>query len=220
MNQASSSSPTRANEIDQRARLAVAAPRSRVDGPDGDRDTVRCAPAGRVIDQGRAVFIGRVRRRRFDWRMLERWGWIDPVTMTAGSGGGVGSGRSAANVSATRTRPAVIGRDRIRIRRDGLDRRGDRDGLRQDRVRVRRSAAWRTSAIVSSGGACVTGPAACTDVTLRDRGRIRRQTAAEHGLGGGGLRFRAYSCRYSRSRRVCDRLTGISVAFGSFIFRR
>ena len=30
----------------------------------------------------------------------------------------------------------------------------------------------------------------------------------------------AHSCRYSRSRRVCVRLTGISVAFGSFIFRR
>ena len=29
-----------------------------------------------------------------------------------------------------------------------------------------------------------------------------------------------YSCKYSRSRRVCARLTGISVVFGSFIFSR
>jgi hypothetical protein len=30
----------------------------------------------------------------------------------------------------------------------------------------------------------------------------------------------AYSFRYSRSRRVCVRLTGISVTFASFILRR
>jgi hypothetical protein len=33
-------------------------------------------------------------------------------------------------------------------------------------------------------------------------------------------RLLAYSFRYSRSRRVCVRLTGISVAFASFIRRR
>lgn len=33
-----------------------------------------------------------------------------------------------------------------------------------------------------------------------------------------GLRL-FYNFRYSRSRRVCDRLTGISVAFASFILR-
>ena len=35
-----------------------------------------------------------------------------------------------------------------------------------------------------------------------------------------GSRAVAYSFRYSRSRRVCVRLTGISVAFASFIRRR
>ena len=34
------------------------------------------------------------------------------------------------------------------------------------------------------------------------------------------LARRRYSFRYSRSRRVCVRLTGISVAFASFILRR
>jgi len=56
---------------------------------------------------------------------------------------------------------------------------------------------------------------------LRQRGR-----PLENGDGfGRGVRLlvqrerRLYNLRYSRSRRVCVRLTGISVAFASFIRR-
>ena len=47
-------------------------------------------------------------------------------------------------------------------------------------------------------------------------GQLAERIHERRGVAG----VRGYSWRYSRSRRVCDRLTGISVPFGSFIFNR
>ena len=74
-------------------------------------------------------------------------------------------------------------------------------------------------------------PAASGDDAATERARRRRRAVAGgerprhvrlgNGRASPGERPDSrYSCRYSRSRRVCDRLTGISVAFGSFIFSR
>jgi hypothetical protein len=54
------------------------------------------------------------------------------------------------------------------------------------------------------------------DVRIAERRRWRVVPVAENRRR--RVRFR-YSFRYSRRRRVCVRLTGISVAFASFILR-
>jgi hypothetical protein len=59
-------------------------------------------------------------------------------------------------------------------------------------------------------------------LVLFDSRLIQRDVSLAIGVVGSLNDGRAigYSFRYSRSRRVCVRLTGISVAFASFIRRR